>query len=327
MRGFVRQSKHLDALLIHPDRLGPLPEEKLIDLSAGFRARAAAAPVKIHPLLALFLVLSRDIFRFHRFRSPRERGKPTKNHRLLSLLAACCAVGAVLAACSFTASTPALQPTPEEFKPSPTLQPNYPTPAPTATATITSLPASATPPEFPVEFPQPGTVVLDFVALACRARWANGARQLPCPGNLDDLAEGFIAPAEQGVAEGEISVRAPVLIGLPGQGGEHGAGLFGTFPPLLIQPGDSFHTVVACQEGTSCDVEFALDYIDAQGNYQHDTGWSFKHRYGGGPVPVAVDLSPLAGQTVQLVLAVHDQGTPQDDWVLWVYPYITRAAP
>jgi hypothetical protein len=44
-------------------------------------------------------------------------------------------------------------------------------------------------------------------------------------------------------------------------------------------------------------------------------------------VPLQVDLSPLAGQTVQLVLAVRDQSTPEGDWVLWVYPYVARAAP
>lgn len=255
-----------------------------------------------------------------------------KNPRPLALLAAGWALGAALAACSFTSAPPVLGPTPTEFTPSTALpstaaQPS-PTPAPPSpTATEPPPQASPTPAPFPVEFPPPGTVVLDFVALACRARWANGAFDLPCPGDRNDLAEGYIAPADQAVAEGEILVEAPVLIGRPGLGGEHGAGLFGTFPPLSIQPGDSFHTAVACQEGSVCDVEFALEYIDAQGNYQHEMGWSWQHRYGGGAVPIQVDLSPLAGQTVRLVLVVRDQGTPEDDWVLWIYPYVARATP
>lgn len=255
-----------------------------------------------------------------------------KNPPPLALLAACPALGVALAACSFTPAPPALGPTPTESSPSPAL-PSTALPSPTAqpspTPTATEPPpqASPTPAPFPVEFPQPGTVVLDFVALACRALWANGAFDLPCPGDRNDLAEGYIAPADQVVAEGEIPVEAPVLIGLPGLGGEHGAGLFGTFPPLSIQPGDSFHAAVACQGGSACDVEFALEYIDAQGNYQHEMGWSWKHRYGGGAVPIQVDLSPLAGQTVQLVLVVRDQGTPEDDWVLWIYPYVARATP
>ena len=124
-----------------------------------------------------------------------------KNNRYLAFLAAGCALGAALVACSFTPATPAIQPTLAEPEPSPTVQPASPTTAlplpPTAlppTATETSLPASPTPVPFPVEFPQPGTVVLDFVALACRAHWANGARDLPCPGNRDDLAEASSPP-------------------------------------------------------------------------------------------------------------------------------------
>jgi hypothetical protein len=169
--------------------------------------------------------------------------------------------------------------------------------------------------------------VLDFVALACRAQWANGTRMLPCPGDQNDLAEGFIATADQAVVEGGIPVEAPVLVGLPGLGGELGAGLFGTYPPLLIELGDTFHAMLACQEGSACDVEFALEYIDAMGEYRHDMGWSWQHSYGGGPVSVQVDLSPLSGQSVQMVLVVRDQGTPEDDEVLWTYPDVARVAP
>ena len=43
--------------------------------------------------------------------------------------------------------------------------------------------------------------------------------------------------------------------------------------------------------------------------------------------PCLVNLSPLAGQTVQLILVVRDQGTPEGDWVLWIYPYVACAAP
>jgi hypothetical protein len=257
-----------------------------------------------------------------------------KNLHCLTLLAVCGVLGIALAACSLVPATPALQPTLTESELSPTAQVSSPTTvlSPTATAlpptaTVTALPSTATPVPLPLETPQPGTVVLDFVALACRAQWANGARGLPCPGDLNNLVEGFIAPAEQAVAEGGIPVEVPVLVGLPGMGGEHGAGLFGTYAPLLIQIGDTFHAVLACQEGSACDVEFALEYIDAMGEYRHDMGWSWKHSYGGGPVPVQVDLSPLAGQAVQLVLVVRDQGSPEDDWVLWIFPYVAHAAP
>lgn len=158
----------------------------------------------------------------------------------------------------------AVQPTTTEPLPSSTPASVTPTTAtqPTSSAlppTITLSPILETPTSasLPIEYPQPGTVVLDFVAQACRADWANGALHIPCPGNPNHLAEGFITLADQAIAEGEIPVNAPVLIYLPGSGNTHGAGLFGKYPPLLIQTGNTFHAIPSCQEGTSCDVEFA----------------------------------------------------------------------
>lgn len=242
--------------------------------------------------------------------------KPMKYSRSLNLLFAFGVLSSSLMACASVPATPAL---PQQT------QVTQPTEIPVVLPTTTPNPASPTPDLLPIEFPEPGTVVLDFVALVCNARWTNGAFDLPCPGNRNDIAEGFITSMDNAVAEGMIPVVAPVLIALPGLGGEHGAGLFGRYPPLTIQSNDTFYAILACQENAACDVVFALTYIDAQGNYQHDMGWSWQHSFGGGPVPVQVDLSPLAGQTVELMLVVLDQGTPQDDWVLWIYPYVARA--
>lgn len=254
-----------------------------------------------------------------------------KCNRGVTIFTVQCILCLLLVACSSVTSSSTVQPATADLEPSrtqapPTLPHLSPT-VPPPTATETTLPVSPTPLSFPWETPQPGTVVLDFVAQACRAKWANGAVELPCPGNPDELSEGYITPASHAVAEGGIQVEAPLLIGLPGSGGVHGAALFGIYPALTIESGDTFHAVISCQEGTSCEVEFALEYFDAQGKYQPGMGWSWTHRYGGGPVPVQVDLSPLAGQSVQLTLVVRDQGTPQDDWVLWIYPYIAHAMP
>lgn len=256
-----------------------------------------------------------------------------KNRLYLTILTFYILTGLSLAACSAATPSPAQQPTPLELEPSPTIEPtNSPIPSqPSATAlppteAESTLPAASVTLEFPLEYPQPGTVVLDMVATACREKWVNGSHELPCPGDREDLSEGYVEPASKAVIEGEIHVEAPLLIGLPGSGGEHGLGLFGTYPQVKIEPGDTFHAVLACQEGTTCDVEFALEYYDEQGKYHPEMGWSWQHRYGGGAVPVQVDLSPLAGQTVQLTLVVRDQGTPEDDWVVWIYPYVARAA-
>src|SRR4030067_3202596 len=241
--------------------------------------------------------------------------KPMKYSRSLNLLFVFGVLSSSLMACASVPATPALpqqtqvtQPTeiPVLLPPTtaipPTLpqqtQVTQPTEIPVVLPSTTPIPPSPTPDLLPIEFPEPGTVVLDFVALVCNARWTNGAFDLPCPGNRNDIAEGFITSMDNAVAEGMIPVVAPVLIALPGLGGEHGAGLFGRYPPLTIQSNDTFYAILACQENTACDVVVEITSIDAEEHYQHDMGWSWQHSFGGGPVPVQVVLSPLAGQTL-----------------------------
>src|SRR4051794_35097818 len=86
----------------------------------------------------------------------------------------------------------------------PTLAQQTPLPPPTETPVLVTptapLPTpSATAGLLPVASPKPGTVVLDFVAQACDARWANGVNYLPCPGNLNDLTQGYITTADHAV--------------------------------------------------------------------------------------------------------------------------------
>jgi hypothetical protein len=193
--------------------------------------------------------------------------------------------------------------------------------------TDTAVPPSPTPNQVFIATPKPGTVVLDFVALVCNAKWANGARAIPCPGNLNDVPQGYIASTSSAIAEGQIPVNAPALIALPGQGGTYGAGLFGRYPSLKIQPGDTFKAMLACLDPYRCSVDFSLEYYDVAGKYHPEMNWSWKHAFGGGPFPVEVDLSSLAGQTVDLTLVVRDSGDPQNAWVLWMYPVVTRNSP
>src|SRR3990170_1338254 len=133
--------------------------------------------------------------------------KPMKYSRSLNLLFAFGVLSSSLMACASVPATPAL---PQQT------QVTQPTEIPVVLPTTTPNPASPMPDLLPIEFPEPGTVVLDFVALVCNARWTNGAFDLPCPGNRNDIAEGFITSMDNAVAEGMIPVEAPVLIALPG---------------------------------------------------------------------------------------------------------------
>jgi len=165
---------------------------------------------------------------------------------------------------------------------------------------------------------------MDFVARACEARWSNNAYFFPCPGDLTDKSKGTIEYSDHTVIEGMVSVKAPVLIGLPGQGGGSGSGLFGHYPSMTVQPGDRFKATVACQGDAPCHVEFALEYFDPNGDYHAEDRWRWEHQVGDGPQEIDLDLSSLAGKTVEFLLVVREQGPAQDAWVAWIAPRIIR---
>jgi hypothetical protein len=203
----------------------------------------------------------------------------------------------------------------------------FPIPASTNLPPFTPAPTvAATSIEPPITIPSddPGNSVMDFVASICEATWSNNSQYLTCPGNLAELPKGYVDYSDQTVIEGNIPVNAPVLIGSPGQGGDNGTGLFGHYPAFTVQAGDRFKAWVACQVDIPCNVEFALEYFDANKTYQKDTGWKWQHKAGDGPFEIDLDLTPLAGQTVEFLLVVREQDSSQGAWVVWIAPRIIR---
>lgn len=201
----------------------------------------------------------------------------------------------------------------------PTARPSF-TPIPTFTATS----ESPTQPSLKIPGDEPGTIVMDFVTRACEAQWSNNTYYIPCPGDRNDILRGYIEINNYTMLEGGLFVNSPLLIGLPGQGGENGSGLFGHYPPITVQAGDQFKTTIACQGDAPCDVAFALEYFDSSGNYHAETHWEWQHRAGDGPLNIDLDLSPLTEQTVDFMLVLRGNSAPQNNWVVWVRPRITR---
>ena len=217
----------------------------------------------------------------------------------------------LLAACSAPLTAPPASPTATlapTVTPIPTFTPVPPTPT-------TSIPILEVP------IPELGTVAYDFIAHVCEAQWTNNGQTLLCPGYLQQITPGYIGVIERPQVEGELRVQATALLTVPAQGGGY-YGIFGKYPPLTVQAGDRFRAVLACWHNYPCEAEYALEYIDANGAYQPFASWN--HRYGGGPVFVYLDLSPLANQTVNFVLVVRDNGNPSNDFALWIIPYIYR---
>ncbi len=188
--------------------------------------------------------------------------------------------------------------------------------APTDRPTETALPT-------PTATQLAPEIVYDFVAQACEARWANNTTYLPCPGDLTEIGGGYVEYNDHTVTEGMIAVDAPLLIARPGEGYPHGLGLFGIYPHFTVAGGDTFRATIGCQGDSLCDVEFALEYFDANGT-SRNTDWQWQHQAGDGLKEIVVDLSALAGQTVEFTLVVRRQSDAKDHWVVWIRPRIER---
>jgi hypothetical protein len=99
--------------------------------------------------------------------------------------------------------------------------------------------------------------------------------------------------------------------------------IMGLFPSTTIQTGDHFKADLACRsEATDCDVIFKLEYRIDGGDIQTLASWP--ETYDGKTTTVDVDLTSLAGQSVQFVLTVLANGQPTQDQALWVFPRIMR---
>jgi hypothetical protein len=99
----------------------------------------------------------------------------------------------------------------------------------------------------------------------------------------------------------------------------------GSFPAFSVQSGDRFRAVVGClfeSGGSACNVLFQLNYIADGGPPQNLGQWI--ESYDGSVTSLDIDLTPLAGQSVQFVLAVSANGSSDDDSAFWMAPRIMR---
>ncbi len=160
----------------------------------------------------------------------------------------------------------------------------------------------------------------DFTANYCNANWDNNNTNLPCPGSQGDN-NGYVIKLDHPVMEsGKTEDRAGLLT-VPRNTWN---GLIrGTYPAFNVQNGDRFRALVNCQyQAYPCDVFFRLDY--QIGNNAIHTLGQWHEIYDGLFYPINVDLSSLAGQNVKFMLVVTANGSPTQDYALWVGPQIIR---
>ena len=160
------------------------------------------------------------------------------------------------------------------------------------------------------------TTTYDFVANYCSATWTSGAGTLPCPGT-DGSASGYVLNVSSPMLENGTIDTSPGLVVAPQN--VTGGYIQATYPAYTVQVGDRFQSIVNCTYGAStCYVLFRLDYKIGAGPQQ--TFWHFKERDEGLFFRANLDLSSLAGQSVQFILYMSDVsglGTPSGDRAMW----------
>ena len=162
--------------------------------------------------------------------------------------------------------------------------------------------------------------IYDFAANACAAEWSSAAGKLPCPGKEGDK-NGFILKIKEPRLEDGSIYNLPGLLTYP-QNIENGT-IQGVYPPLLIQPGDRFQTIVNCEYGAkACLVLFQLNYQIGDGPIFNF--WSIGEVNEGKYFQADIDLSPFAGEEVKFVLQVQAFGPAMQDRALWAAPRIVR---
>ena len=157
----------------------------------------------------------------------------------------------------------------------------------------------------------------DFVANYASATWTSGAGGLPVPGT-DGAANGFVLKVTTPQLEDGSTDPNPGLV--VGPQNVSGGYIQGVYPAYTVQSGDHFMSIINCAYGaTGCYVNFRLNYQIGSGPVQ--SFWSFNERYDGLFYRANIDLSSLAGQTVNFILYMADvsgHGTPSGDRAEWV---------
>ena len=164
---------------------------------------------------------------------------------------------------------------------------------------------------------------VDLAIDMCTATWRSSAGSLPCPGNPDSK-DGSAILLDQPVLENGRHENEPTLWTRPET--TRDGWIQGVYPPYKVREGDHFLAEVGClEDNESCEVVFSLDYQISGGVVKNLGEWY--EIYDGAATLVDVDLSELAGKTVQLILNVTNYGKPSHADAYWLVPSIQKIQP
>ncbi len=159
----------------------------------------------------------------------------------------------------------------------------------------------------------------EFVAQACSADWSGNDTTIPCPGANGSNA-GFVFKVDNPVFDTGYIDNEPALLMNPPY--TSGGVIRGKFPLYQVKAGDHFRSVISCEQNAKqCAVIYELGYVSAdQSGVQAVKTW--EESYDNTLTNVDVDLSALAGKTVNFVLMVTAKSNGSGDRALWLRPRI-----
>src|SRR5215211_3698822 len=161
---------------------------------------------------------------------------------------------------------------------------------------------------------------LDLHTRAAEANWVSGASTLTFGGSETDVNGSAIYRNNQKLEDG--TSPAKILETHP-QWVTDGA-ITGTYPAYKVVPGEHFKAQIGfllLSDGTcgSGNVKFQLNY--KEGSASNSLG-QWEETCNGTLRNIDVDLSSIAGRTVQFVLAVVANGSATQDQAIWVSPRV-----
>jgi len=163
----------------------------------------------------------------------------------------------------------------------------------------------------------------DFSINMCAAVWKSSAGNLGCPGNTNSSSGSVVLLEEPTLENGRIE-NEPTLWTRPQA--TRGGTISGTYPAYKIKENDHFLADVGCMgDSSGCELTFSLDYKNNNGKIFNLGEWY--EEYDGSITRINIDLSSLAGQTVQFILGVTNEGKANKGNGFWLVPSIRNIKP
>lgn len=173
----------------------------------------------------------------------------------------------------------------------------------------------------------PSGVTYDFLAQASLATWKSGTGNTFDTtltfGGADDDPNG-VAKIKEGLSLETGLTSGKILLTIPKH--TNNGSIAGSFPVYTVQQGDHLRArlgFLSNQDGKcgAGNVEFQVLYLE---NSVMNTLGNWKKTCNGTLQPIDINLSSLAGRSIQVIFLVRTNGDFQDDWAVWNSPRIER---